>query len=49
MFRLTRGQWLLLIALLVVGVAMQVGWLLLRTEPPRRAGAAAPPPPARTP
>lgn len=47
MFRLSARQWLLLAVLLVLGVVMQVGWILWRPEPPRHPHpAAAPPSPA---
>ena len=44
MFRLSARQWLLLTALLVLGVALQVAWILWRPEPPRPGRQAAPPP-----
>ena len=37
MTRLSARQWLLLIAVVLVGVIMQVAWVVLRTDPPRRA------------
>jgi hypothetical protein len=37
MFRLSARQWLLLAVLLVLGVGLQVGWILWRPEPPRHA------------
>ncbi len=37
MFRLSARQWLLLVALLVLGVLMQVAWIWWRPEPPRQA------------
>ena len=44
MFRLTQRQWLLLVALLVLGGAMQVAWIWWRPEPPRPPHRAAPAP-----
>jgi hypothetical protein len=35
MFRLSARQWRLLVALLVLGVLMQVAWILWRPAPPR--------------
>jgi hypothetical protein len=47
MFRLSARQWLLLSALVVLGVLTQVAWILLRPEPPRHQHPA--PPPAQPP
>ena len=48
MFRLSTRQWRLLVVLLVLGGAMQVGWILLRPDMPRAAHPQAPLP-ARSP
>jgi hypothetical protein len=44
MFRLSARQWLLLVALLVLGVAMQVAWIWWRPAPPRPAHQGVPAP-----
>jgi hypothetical protein len=42
MVRLSVRQWQLLVAVVVVGVLMQVAWLLMRSDPPRHPARPAP-------
>jgi hypothetical protein len=43
---LSGKQWLIVIAVVLLGVALQVAWILLRPEPVKHGAAAAPASPA---